>query len=360
LSAGTAPDRYILTCVRRSADGARRAPGLLRAVAGPVTLLSLLASSAGHAGACTLTRAPDMPVTMSGLRPMVHAQINGTDALLVADSGSFFNLMTRAGVAAAHLRLEPERDLYVEGGERAEMAFAETFTLMGLTVHDVPFIVAGNEFGEQAIGLVAQNVLRATDVEYDLANGVIRLVQPRECKGTPLAYWARAAGQPYSVVDIELATAVEPHTRGIAYLNGTRIRVLFDTGTPMSVLTLEAAKRAGITPSSPGVVAGGVQGGLRRGTYNTWIAPFTSFKIGDEEPQDARLRFGDLHLADVDMLIGADFFLSHRIYMASSQGKLYFTYNGGPVFDLTAPHASAAMPASPTAGDSVRGTPPAG
>ena len=100
------------------------------------------------------------------------------------------------------------------------------------------------------------------------------------------------------MVNIELATALEPYTRGIAYLNGTKIRVLFDTGTAVSVLTLEAAKRAGITPANPGVVAGGVQAGLGHGTYNTWIAPFTSFKIGDEEFQDARLRFGDLHVAD--------------------------------------------------------------
>jgi hypothetical protein len=32
-----------------------------------------------------------------------------------------------------------------------------------------------------------------------------------------------------------------------------------------------------------------------------------------------------------DMIIGADFFLSHRIYVASSQHKLYFTYNGAGV-----------------------------
>jgi tetratricopeptide (TPR) repeat protein len=41
------------------------------------------------------------------------------------------------------------------------------------------------------------------------------------------------------------------------------------------------------------------------------------------------------------MLIGADFFLSHRVYVASSQRRLYFTYNGGPVFDLTATRAPA-------------------
>ena len=34
---------------------------------------------------------------------------------------------------------------------------------------------------------------------------------------------------------------------------------------------------------------------------------------------------GELDLPHVDMLIGPDFFLSHRIYVASSQHKLYFT-----------------------------------
>jgi tetratricopeptide (TPR) repeat protein len=34
------------------------------------------------------------------------------------------------------------------------------------------------------------------------------------------------------------------------------------------------------------------------------------------------------------MLLGTDFFLSHRILISSSQKKLYFTYNGGPVFRL--------------------------
>jgi len=78
----------------------------------------------------------------------------------------------------------------------------------------------------------------------------------------------------------------------------------------------------------------------------TWIARFASFKIGDEEIQHAQLRFGDINLTDADMLIGADFFLSHRIYVASSQKRLYFTYNGGPVFDLTAARAPAESPAA--------------
>src|SRR5262249_18166067 len=71
-----------------------------------------------------------------------------------------------------------------------------------------------------------------------------------------------------------------------------------------------------------------------------------SFKIGDEEIQHTKLRFGDLTLPDTDMLIGADFFLSHRVFVATSQRKLYFTYNGGPVFNLaTGPSGRPGRPA---------------
>ena len=84
-----------------------------------------------------------------------------------------------------------------------------------------------------------------------------------------------------------------------------------------------------------------------------WIAPFASFKLGDEEIRNTRLRIGDPGVDTTDMLIGADFFLSHRIYVASKQHRLFFTYNGGAVFNLKPSPApdpvrgppSAAMPA---------------
>jgi predicted aspartyl protease len=129
--------------------------------------------------------------------------------------------------------------------------------------------------------------------------------------------------------------------------------VLFDTGAPRSVLTLDAARRAGITPTSAGVVSGGEWRGIGPGSGQTWIAPFASFKIGDEEVRNTHLRIGAEQLNGVDMLLGADFFLSHRIYVATGQRKLYFTYNGGPVFDLktaSPPQPPAPQPPAPAAG----------
>ena len=297
------------------------------------------AAQAAQASKCRIARFPDIPVTMRGLRPLVHAQINGNDALFIADSGAFFSSVQPAAVESLHLRVDPSiRGLSiigVGGRESAEVARAKTFTLMGKTWQNVDFIVVGSSFGGDAVGLLGQNVFRIADVEYDLANGVIRLVQPRDCgKDTQLAYWAADAHQPYSVIDIESATPAYPHTKSIAYLNGTKIHVVFDTGAGASLLTLAAAKRAGITTTSEGVTAGGPSWGIGHRVSSTWIATFASFKIGDEEILHARLRFGDISEIGADMLIGPDFFLSHRIYVASSQRKLYFTYNGGPVFDL--------------------------
>ncbi len=149
-----------------------------------------------------------------------------------------------------------------------------------------------------------------------------------------MAYWA--ADKPYSVIDIEWASVRSPHTKGVAYVNGAKITVMFDTGAAQSLLKLRAAERAGVKPDGDGVVQAGSSHGLGRRGVQTWVAPFSSFKIGEEEVRNTRLRFGDIPLEDADMLIGADFFLSHRVYVASSQRKLYFTYNGGPVFNLNA------------------------
>src|SRR5262249_44123074 len=103
-------------------------------------------------------------------------------------------------------------------------------------------------------------------------------------------------------------------------------------------------------PNDPDVVPAGFSQGIGRRAVQTYVAPFASFKIGEEEIRNTRLRFGSISLGDeADMLIGADFFLSHRIYIAKGQRKLYFTYNGGRVFNLKAVPLSAQHAQEPTA-----------
>lgn len=292
---------------------------------------------------------------MEGMEPLVHAAIDGKDALFLADSGAFFSLLTPAAAHAFNLNLEHVNHEFaavgVGGESQVWMTTVRTFTIFKMDLPKVPFLVTSADLGPDAVGVLGQNVFGLGDVEYDLANGVINIMRSRgDCRKASLAYWANAKGQPYSVIDIDFARADNPRTSGEAYLNGSKIRVEFDTGASASLLTLDAARRAGVTPDSPGVTAAGASAGIGPRTVRTWIAPFASFKIGDEEIRNTHLRIGDAHLERTDMLIGADFFLSHHILAATSQGKLYFTYNGGPVFNLTttaAPPPSAAGPGAP-------------
>jgi tetratricopeptide (TPR) repeat protein len=190
---------------------------------------------------------------------------------------------------------------------------------------------------------MGQNLLEKWDVEYDFARGVVRLFKAEDCKHALLAYWT-TPGQDLSMMDISYTTPLRPHTTGTATINGAKITVVFDTGAWNSVLSLKAAARAGVKPDTPGVVEAGYSSGIGRGKVKTYIAPFSSFKVGDgEEIKNARLRIADIDLDEGDMLLGADFFLSHHVFVANSQHRLYLTYNGGPVFNLskTAPPVAA-------------------
>ena len=115
----------------------------------------------------------------------------------------------------------------------------------------------------------------------------------------------------------------------------------------MSVLDKLDAARMGVTPETPGVFRIGSGGGLGSRLVEYWSGPFQSFAIGNETIRDTNIVFGDLWhgpkltdrailnsnvLLNPSMLLGADFLHAHRVLIAHSQRKVYFTFTGGRVF----------------------------
>jgi tetratricopeptide (TPR) repeat protein len=288
---------------------------------------------------CKLSKLPDLQVTMRGPRALVHATINGVDGLFMVDTGAFFSSATAAAVARFNLPEEPAPfGMYVTGVGHGEaqmsVAIVKNFVFDSLPMHRVDFIVLDRRLGEALDGSIGENILGAPDVEYDLGNGAIRLFQPSGCRNADLAYWDTT--QTDSAVDNQADAQLQP-PMAFATLNGVRIRVVFDSGSPRSLLSTEAAARAGVKPSDPGVVLTGYAGGVAaHSQLNTWMGRFASFKLGGEEIKNTPLQFGEIALRDTDMVLGADFFLSHRVFVANSQHKIYFTYSGGRVFNLDA------------------------
>jgi tetratricopeptide (TPR) repeat protein/predicted aspartyl protease len=327
---------------------------MIRTVALASILLAGAWVAAGAARSdCRIGKIAEMAVTMTDLRPLVTTKINEAEAVFVADSGAFYSQITPA--KAAEFGLHPGPAPYgltvtgVGGAERVALAVVKRFTIVGVTLKDRSFLVGGSETGQDTAGLIGQNILGLADTEYDLANGAIRLWDPHGCGDKPLPYWART--QAFSTLQWIPQGDMFPRTGATAFVNGARVRVLLDTGAWTSMLSLAAARRAGIDMAGLGVRPAGTGSGIGRRRVQTWIVPVDSFKIGDEEVTHTHLRVGETSLDDVDMLLGADFFLSHRVYVAKGQRKIYFTYNGGPVFDLSTragpPAPQAPPPAAP-------------
>jgi predicted aspartyl protease/Flp pilus assembly protein TadD len=299
-------------------------------------LAALLLAPSEAAADCKVAKMLDLPVVMAGRRPLVTAQIGGRDARFVVDSGAFYSTLSRASAAEFGLKITPLPSSFrlkgVNGETSASSAIAPSLALGGVTIPKVSFIVGGTDSG--TAGLLGQNILGLADVEYDLPHGMVRLMKTSDCGKTGLAYWA--AGKPVTALKLErpVSDRFKPHTVATVTLNGRAIRATFDSGASSSVLTLAAAKRLGLAPGSPGMVVRGLGGGIGTRSVRTWSAAFDSLAIGDETIPKPRLDIADIDIGDSDMLIGIDFFLSHRLFVSNATRTLYMTYEGGPVFGI--------------------------
>jgi tetratricopeptide (TPR) repeat protein/predicted aspartyl protease len=287
---------------------------------------------------CHLSRFAELPVSMSGAQPVVSAKINGQDVRLLADSGAFFSMLTASSAQRLGLKPGPApswlRVRGVNGEAEVKLAKVQQFTALGRDIKNVDFLVGGTDNSAHSgiDGMLGRNIIGLEDVEFDLANGVIRLFLAKGCEKSALAYWSKG--------DFEIANLLPDNRKAppivaTATVNGVKLKAILDTGAGRSILTRAAARRVGIRLDGPDVVAGGAGGGIGSKSVETWIAPVESFGLGDEQVQKTRLRVGTIELGDdADMLLGADFFLSHRLFVSRTQNRIYFTYNGGQVFNL--------------------------
>ena len=301
--------------------------------------------------ACQITRYAELPVTMQGLRPVVTGSLNGIEGEFLTDTGAFFSMISQSTAERLKLRPQPlPGSIEVRGASGAAPVGLVTIKELSLngfgSGHRVDFLVGGNSVMEGLMGIIGQNVIGQADTEFDLAGGAIRLFHTKDCKESNLAYWH--GKDPVAIVPLRAMTAAQSQLVSEVVLNGVKIAVLLDSGAERSMLDFKAARRAGVKLDGPEVQAGGVLQGINGKSFETWLTHFDSLDIDGELIRNARLRIADVEVpAGADMVLGADFFLSHRIYIATSLRRVFITYNGGHVFDLRPSAPESAGTSSP-------------
>ena len=323
------------------------------------TIFAAIAVTAAHSTAhatsnCKLVRIADWPVRIERNHLLVDGTVNGQKVAILLDTGAPSTLIFRA--TAERLGL-PQRDpknirMYGMGGEtKVYVAEVKEFRIGDAVRTNWQVYVAGKgDYGADM--LLGEEFFRAVDVEFDLAHNAVRLYQPKDCDGIGLAYWASSGIGEVPILDI---SAARPQIVIPVQINGQPLNALFDSGAASTVLYQAEAARLGVTPDTPGVVRSGKAAGLGDRTLDSWIGSFKSFTIGNETINDVDFFFTDFqkdatyaetgsHLPTKvsglhSMLLGVDFLLAHRVLVAHSQRKVYFTYNGQTVFQLQRPSA---------------------
>ncbi len=338
-----------------------------------ICLIGLLGwAHAGEAAAkCEIQQVAELHVVMDHNRALVPVEIDGHPVEMIIDTGAGVSMLFQSNIGDFNLpthNMPPGSGrLYGVGGEaHVRIADLDEFKLESrYTAKNIRMLVGdgSRQHKSKIVGLIGQDILAHWDVEFDLAHSLIRFIHPASCHGDEVVYWSAA----YSRVPMEYDPSLLVHTTVRALLNGRPIDAYLDTGA-MSIVTLGAAASAGVRPTSSNVSQAGVARGLGGYSVPIWAALFDSFTIGDETIRHVKIKMGDMfeHATYEEtgsflakrldrlpgMLLGADFFMAHRVLISNSQQVVYFTYNGGPVFDTsqpptpvsTAPASGAATP----------------
>jgi len=272
--------------------------------------LTLMAGIGTFAAAeCKFVKTAEWTVNAGGDILVVEGTINGAKLGVALDTGT--NVSRIAGSAADRLGLV-RRDaggMYTlsSGGNAVDANSIREFRVGGSTLRDWgKLIVEGAEGRDYAV-VLGYDFFQQLDVEFDLANNAVRLFQPQGCGDLSLAYWApRAAGRVPLERDAQRPAILFP-----VKLNGKPAVAALSTGATHSVVS------------------------------DAFARPET-FAVGDELIKDPALRTANIGLRD--MLLGLDFLRAHRVLVANSQQRLYFTYTGGRVFGNTAQRLALGAP----------------
>jgi predicted aspartyl protease len=303
---------------------------------------------------CQIGNVVAIPVETDRNQLLTRAAIDGHPVRVLIDTGSYISFIWRPAAKRLGLRLigAPRIRLFGLGGEsRVDATFVEELQVGAFTVRGLRLPVAG-DLPSGIDFIFGEDFLSRDSVEFDLRHGVVRTMETSGCTPAELPYWSKT----YSIADLSVSPRNAQAIRVNVVLNGHAVRALIDSGSSVSLLTKSVADSVGVHYLSRDAEVVGIG----RRTLPTWIVGVQSFKLGDESINNTQLRVAQLGKyqtmerigsripvaagTEPAMLLGMDFLRTHHVLIDNAARKMVFTYEGGPVFQISKPAESNAAP----------------
>ena len=263
--------------------------------------------------ACTGSTFATINLLSEGRNGLTKATVNDNPVEFYVSSGVFFSIMPKDMAVATGVEIKPISTsfgfYFGKNSVNAGLGYAGLLKFEQGSIASARFIVVSGESAPR-YATIGQNILGMQDAEFDLRENVIRLrKRPMGCTGKDMAYWAA----PEAVRSLSLETPqgqLDLHNIGKVLVNGVPLRTRFSS-SDRTIITTKAQRKLGSQILD--------QDGRDVIKVNT-------LDIGGEVQRDVAIEVGG-DLQDIDMVIGTDFFMAHRIYMSNGRRTMFFTAN---------------------------------
>lgn len=300
---------------------------MLRRLGGLLFLGTALAGCETGPHQCKLIVSGDMPVLNDRGSPIVRAAINGHPVALIVDTGAFSTTVGRSFIEPLGLN-ETGATLLVRGvgGEDyGRVVTIDTLDMGSSKAQNIAVAAVGQFTGQVAglpvVGLFGRDFLGRYDTVVDMSAHRVQLVETEDCE-TPTPGWT---GQIHAVPISRLYNGGRKTTLDIR-LNGHATDAVLDTGAASTLISLNAARAAGVTQAMLEKDPATIGYGVTRDPVKNYRHHFETLQVGDIVFHDVVLRVGG-DLPDTDALLGADFFRHYRLWIPRNGDRMFVQHD---------------------------------
>lgn len=288
-------------------------------------LLSALTTPA-FAAPCQMLRigSLDMTTLSNGL-VTVPVTLAGEQGRWLVDTGNVVSVISDPLVQRLHLkRMRSSHRVFMAGDIPIyQAAVVPTMEFAGLHASDIHLNIAPERtLDDDTIGMLAPDIMRSYDVEFDFAAATFSLFMPHDCPNA--VYWSHGA-----FARLPITIDSDGHILVRVKLDGTPIMAEVDTGSDTSFMSTSTASSAlGIDTNNPAIQNDGVMSlnGLSQATRYRY--PFHTLSLEGVEvssPNIEILNYSGGADYRKHLVLGIETLRQLHVYIAYKEGVIYVT-----------------------------------
>jgi predicted aspartyl protease len=280
----------------------------------------VLPATAQGQEACNLNRFSVVPITtLPDGRFTIPVELDGQKLDFLVDTGGVnatidqtqaFNLRQVARRTTAELR-------GVAGDALINYTVVSKFSLGRLQGTNIEAYI-DNRLPPGVDGTISADMMKRYDVDIDLLRGTLSLFSQNHCIGQ-VVYWTRSG-----YVELPMKVESDGHIQVPVSIDGAQFTALLDTGAQHTIISMRAAKIAGVAENSSDLkLVSDKNAKFKRYDYPFKLLDFNGIAVS--RPRIQIVSDDYLPSKDTDLIVGVSILRRLHLYIAYGEEKLYIT-----------------------------------